>query len=189
MDEKILAAMKERYEVLPQEVQKAIMSSDYQNTLIELGKKHNLNIEQLGILERETTMVLFGVIKTSEYAGELTRELNIGGERTNKLVADVNEKVFLPIRESLKIMFEEDLPAQAGLPANQRSDLKNPQGPTLGSVIIRPQAPPPAIPPERKIELTPKLVEDKMTSAFKIPKTETDHTLGGGPDPYREAIE
>src|SRR3989344_4983600 len=183
MDEKILAAMKERYEVLPKEVQKAIMSSDYQNTLIELGKKHNLNIEQLGILERETTMVLFGVIKTSEYAGELTRELNIGGERTNKLVADVNEKVFLPIRESLKIMFEEDLPA------NQGSDLKNPQGPTLGSVIIRPKASPPAVPPERKIELTPKLVEDKMTTAFKIPKTETDHTLGGGPDPYREKIE
>lgn len=104
MDDNTTKIIKEKFDSLPESIQEAIMSSNYQDALIEVGKKHQLNVEQLGILERETTLVMMGLTPTKNFEAELTRELHVDEIKGRQMVKDINEKVFLHIRDLLKIM-------------------------------------------------------------------------------------
>lgn len=104
MDEKTAQMIKERFDALPKMIQEVILSTNYEETLLEIGKKYNLNVEQLGILERETTLVMMGLTPTKDFETELTRELNVDKIKGFQIVKDINEKVFLKIRELLKLM-------------------------------------------------------------------------------------
>jgi hypothetical protein len=104
MDEKTKKIIQERFNALPESIQEVILSSNYEETLIEIGKQYNLNVEQLGILERETTLVMMGLTPTKDFENELTRELGIDREKGFQITNDINEKIFLKIRELLKLM-------------------------------------------------------------------------------------
>ena len=103
-EENTTKIIKEKFDALPENIQEIILSSNYQDTLIKIGQQYNLNIEQMGILERETTMAMMGLTPLKDFETELTRELNIDKEKGSKIVADINEKVFLKIRDLLKLM-------------------------------------------------------------------------------------
>ncbi len=113
MDENTKKIIKERFDDLPKSIQEIILSSNYQETLIELGKKYQLNVEQLSVLEMETTLVMMGLTPTEKFEAELTRELNVDKLKGNQITQEVNEKIFLKIRELLKLMSEstEDKPS------------------------------------------------------------------------------
>lgn len=96
--------IKEKFEALPQSIQEIILSTHYEETLIEVGKQYQLNVEQMGILERETTLVMMGLTPTKDFETELTRELHIDKTKGAQIVKDINEKIFLKIRELLKLM-------------------------------------------------------------------------------------
>jgi len=104
MDEKTTKLIRERFDSLPKMVQEVILSSDYENSLIEIGKQFQLNVEQLGALEQETTMTMMGLIPLADFETELTREVNVDKEKGSRISKEVNEKVFLKIRELLKLM-------------------------------------------------------------------------------------
>ena len=105
MDENTKKIIKERFDSLPENIQELIMSSNYENTLIDIGKKYQLNVEQMGILERETTLVIMGLSPTKDFEIELTRELSVDKIKGNQIVAEINEKIFLAIRDLLKLMY------------------------------------------------------------------------------------
>ena len=104
MDDNTTKIIKERFNSLPQSIQEVILSSDYENTLLEIGKEYNLNVEQLGILERETTLVMMGLTNPDKFESELRHELNIDPQKVNQITKEINEKIFLRIRELLKLM-------------------------------------------------------------------------------------
>lgn len=104
MDDKTTRIIKEKFDALPESIQEVILSTNYEESLIEIGKKYNLNVGQLGILERETTLVMMGLTPTKDFEVELTRELNVDKMRGSQIVKDINEKVFLKIRDLLKLM-------------------------------------------------------------------------------------
>ncbi len=93
--------MAKRYALLPEEIQKAIMSTDYQQKLFNLAKTHKLTYEELGTLELETTMVLLGMTRPEEYRDELQLELKKNDLEIDALVKDVGDQVFSPIRGAL----------------------------------------------------------------------------------------
>jgi hypothetical protein len=102
-DKPQLKDLQEIYAALPQDLQEAIMSSQFQNTLIEIGRKYKLTIEQLGNLEMQTTNVLLGVTNPNNYQHELETELGVTDkEIIGKIVEEANEKIFKTIRGSLQ---------------------------------------------------------------------------------------
>src|SRR5680860_1673137 len=104
MDEKVQNIIVERFTSLPGRIQEVILSDFYQETLEEVGKQYQLNLEQLGILERETTLVMMGLTPVIEFEAELTRELNVNKQKVSQIIETVNEKIFSGVRDLLEIM-------------------------------------------------------------------------------------
>lgn len=91
----------ERFANLPKDVQDAIASSPYQNALLEIGKKNNLNMDKMGILDNITTKMMLGVVHPEEYSLKISSALGISKENGDMIATDVNEKILKNIRNSL----------------------------------------------------------------------------------------
>ena len=101
----VKAEMADRFALLPEELQKVIMGSNYQQQLFDIAKANKMTFEELGTLELETTMVLLGMTRPEEYRDELQVELKKNDTEIDSLVKDVNEKVFGPVRGALERVF------------------------------------------------------------------------------------
>ncbi len=104
MDENTKKTIKEKFDSLPESIQEIILSSDYQNTLVEIGKSNQLTIPQMGTLELETTLVMMGLTPTKNFEAELTKELGVNPMKGSQIVNEINTKIFLRIRDLLKLM-------------------------------------------------------------------------------------
>ncbi|MFA7315242.1 MAG: hypothetical protein WC059_00365 [Candidatus Paceibacterota bacterium] len=106
--EEIKKAIQERFENLQPEIQDAIMSSNYEKELYDISQKYKLNIEQMGQLELNTTLVMLGNTHPDEYVDELVTDLKIKKEDALAISNDVNERIMKNIREILKKNFEKE---------------------------------------------------------------------------------
>ena len=91
-----------RYTDLPEDVQKSLFSSTTSDAIFEVGKKHGLQIDKMGELADETGLVMLGMTKPSEYIRNLEKRLGVPALKAKEIADDINQKVFSPIRESLK---------------------------------------------------------------------------------------
>lgn len=107
--QEIIERLQELYKSIPESLQKAIMSSDYQRKLIDIARENKLNIEQLGTLELVTTFVMLGATSPNNYMSELQEKLGIGDKTVlEKIVDQVNTQIFAAIREELQEINELD---------------------------------------------------------------------------------
>lgn len=188
MDEKTTQAIKERFSALPKTIQDAILSSDYQNTLIEIGKKYGLTVEQLGILEQETTLVMMGLTSPNSYRSDLQSQMGAGvdSSKIGGIVDEVNNKVFFAIRELLKLMNLS--PEEVAKIEKEGEEEKVMQGAGV-EVTKVPTTSVPSTTPTREpnrndllkgIENPPKgsgltLAEQKLAGTFSMPTKETSY--------------
>ena len=106
-----------RYLDLPEDVQKALFSTKTSDAIFEVGKKHWLAIDKMGELSDETGLVMLGMTRPSEYIRNLEKRLGVEAIKAKEIAEDINQKVFSPIRESLKkIHGITPTPAPAGGP-------------------------------------------------------------------------
>lgn len=96
-----MLALKDKFNSLPEALQNAITSSDYQQKLINIQQKYKLTVEQLGILEQETSFVLLGITLARDYAGDLKEQLKIDDNTLSGIIADVNTEIFVKIKDIL----------------------------------------------------------------------------------------
>lgn len=111
--------------MLPREIKNVVGSTKLSEFLKSLIKKYNLHIDQAGILGDEINFTLLGFTKTTDFIRNLKTQLNLPDEKINAIAKDVNEKIFLPIRESLKKAGDVS-PAESGI-RNQESRKPQPQ--------------------------------------------------------------
>ena len=104
MDENTKKIIKERFDALPKDIQEVILSSGYEETLLSIGNQYKLTVEQLGKLELETTLVMMGLTPTQDFEKELTQELKVDNIKGNQITKEINDKIFLKIRDLLKLM-------------------------------------------------------------------------------------
>lgn len=104
MDETTIKMIKERFDALPKAIQEMILSTHYEETLIEIGKQYNLDVKQLGMLEQETTLTMMGLTPIKDFENELTSELNMEKIKVSQIVKNINEKIFSNIMTLLKLM-------------------------------------------------------------------------------------
>ncbi|MFZ2303215.1 MAG: hypothetical protein WAV98_00290, partial [Minisyncoccia bacterium] len=104
--EKIL---KEQLRKLPKEVRDFILSASWDTDADEIGSLYNLSEEEVALFKQEVTLVLAGLIHPDEFKDTLEGE----GLVTNRavleaIVANVEEKIFAPIRPALISFFEKE---------------------------------------------------------------------------------
>jgi len=93
----------QRFSKLPKDVQQAIAQSGWRENLYEISKKYKLNIEQMGILEKDTVKLITNEISPLNYENVLKTDIsNLDKENTASLVNEINEKIMLRIRKLLK---------------------------------------------------------------------------------------
>ena len=112
----IQAEVKVRFELLPPDVQKVVADSNYAKDLFDIAKANKLTYEQLETLQLETFMALLGMNKPDEYRSFLQSAFKKTDAEMDVLVSAINERVFDPIKESMKQVY-----------GQQDDDLNNPE--------------------------------------------------------------
>lgn len=90
------------YNTLPLDIREAIESSEIDEHLAEITKQFNLHIDQGGQLYSIVNAVMTGQIPPAQFIETTKTTLKLDTEQATKIAHAVNEKIFRPIRESLK---------------------------------------------------------------------------------------
>lgn len=109
--------IQERLEQLPTNVQEAILSAEFDQKIQFIGSSAKLHIDQLQRLSDLTMLVMLGFREMNDFKGLLQDQVGISAETAEKIANDVNQQVFLSIRESMKKFAEgQGTPASQAVP-------------------------------------------------------------------------
>lgn len=197
--------IKEQFKKLPKDIQDAILAVDLRDKLKMVSDKHKLLVDKAGVLENETMLVMLGLENHSAYPESIKKELGITSEQAQEITKDINEQIFLPIRESLKNIEKNNI---------EEAEKEEVETSREGSTVTAPDTPiPPIATPEKKEPPHPNLsdessggqvhssniFEDKLTKQVRTPKEHVrlDESTNKpqekkkpySVDPYREPIE
>ena len=94
--------IEEQVKKLPQEVKDALASENLHNSVVAIGQKHHLHVDQVGLLENEVVLVMMGLVNPVDLPGELVKELAIETTVADSIAGEVSNSIFMPIREAMK---------------------------------------------------------------------------------------
>jgi restriction endonuclease len=167
---------------LPSDVKDAMSSVDTVHVMADIQKKYNLHIDQAGELSTDAALLMVGAIKPQEFIGQIESQAHIPRETAKQIAAEVNEKIFRPVRESLmqihkmKEMAEETNPKADGATAIAPGEISEEQDIKNNAKNKEEETEP--VRTEGK-----NITENKLSEPFSMPKKTS------APDPYREAVE
>lgn len=116
MDDSVKKAIAEKFKEVPKVVQDAILSSNVEQHLRELAKKHKLHLDQWITLENEVMMALLGIQPLDELGKNISEEAEISAEAGEAIALDVSDIVFEPIRKKLEEELSQDAAQDAEAP-------------------------------------------------------------------------
>jgi hypothetical protein len=99
MNDNLRKTFEEQLTYLPAINQQALRSFDWATELIGIGKQYGLHIDQLDDLQIETMLVLVGVTSADDYPNELITRLAISPSEADKIIEQVNDRIFTPIHD------------------------------------------------------------------------------------------
>lgn len=99
MNEKLRQQFEEELVYLPEINQQALKSFDWATELLAIGKNYGLHIDELEDLQIETMLVMVGLVPPENYQNELITRLAISPTEANKIIEQVNERIFTPIHD------------------------------------------------------------------------------------------
>jgi hypothetical protein len=209
IQQKIEARMAE----LPEDVRNAINDDGLDEKIRVIGQKFNLHIDQIGALGDEVMLALLGFTPLAGFAGELAAQLSLDSVLAQTIVAEINNSIFLSIRESMQKFAEgrsipppvpdtkpaatmmPSAPAPSVAPAAPTPVAALPAviGPTT-QVIAKPATPPPLSPDMHAAEtiMSKTVVQIQPTTDPKQPTTDPKQPTTPPiykADPYREPVE
>lgn len=114
-----------KYHSLPEDIRAALESSDIDDAIEATGKAHSLHIDQTGVLYGLVNAVLTGQVQPSQFVSLLEKELAVTKDQAIGIAKEVNQKVFLPIRDSLKKIHgvDKEAPSRETAPLEKKKDV------------------------------------------------------------------
>src|SRR3989344_3661472 len=100
--------IKEKFDALPADIKAVIYSADMLGQIQKIVEKYKLHIDKLDILEAETADVMTGFSKPEDFVSNLSSALSVDRAQAENIAKDINEGLFLKIRESLKRLYSEE---------------------------------------------------------------------------------
>ena len=94
--------LKEEFQKMPEKLREALISVDKVKAFSEVREKYKIHVDQAGILAREIDLVLMGFVPTKDFTERLKEKIGADDEKARKIAKDVDEKIFIKIRENLK---------------------------------------------------------------------------------------
>ncbi|MDO8600784.1 MAG: hypothetical protein Q7R73_04270 [bacterium] len=91
-----------RYEALPDELKQAMSSIASAETIYGIGKKFGLNIEDTGNLASIIGYMILGMVPATRFVDSVKDVTGVNNEKAAEIAREVNQKIFLAIREKLK---------------------------------------------------------------------------------------
>ncbi len=101
--------LEEKMKSLPEEIQAALSSVEVSSAVKGVGDKHNLKIDQQGILFEQVTYVMLGLTSSKDFVSNLSKEAGIDHAESTKIAADINSEVFGKIRTLMQRMTAENI--------------------------------------------------------------------------------
>ena len=92
---------KDKFESLPEDFKQAIEESLYDETLINISKKHKLHIDQSANLEILLAKIVFDEIRPEEIIQKIENEVQISKTEALDLAKDIDEEIIKPIKVNL----------------------------------------------------------------------------------------
>lgn len=134
-------SFKQVMKTLPPPIRQYLQQGKHSNVANSLTTKYGLHIDQGGTLEREITLLLMGIESPDDFTQTLATEARLDQKIINGIVQDVNEQIFMPLREEMrKGAATSASPAPQPRPSIQHPPLQRPPVAQIGGVP-RPPAP------------------------------------------------
>lgn len=92
----------QRYDSLPDDLKQSLMGVGTAGELYKIGKNANLGVEKIGRLAEEVGLIILGLTPSQNFISDLKQKLEVTEEKAGEIASEVNARIFLPIRESLK---------------------------------------------------------------------------------------
>ena len=179
----------QKYLELPEDLKEAMIEVRTAETIYDIGQKNNLHVDQIGELADEVGLAMLGLTKSEDFLTHIKNRLQIDQTTAEQITREVNEQIFLPIRESLQKLHS----------ANEANEAIEAQEASSGGVQTFPTTQVEAsaetegeLPDKDKLlneienpdkSESDKVFEKKLGQLFRIPREEVDL------DPYNEKPE
>ena len=174
---------------LPEDARAAIDAVDWRGAIMQIRNKEGYDFVQLGELETETELLLCGLANPEDYPRQIEKGMGISHEAAQKLVSEMNEKVFKKIKEEMiKVAEGRKTPSASPLSGGAKSPalLSEGQGEGSNKLESREEILSKIEQPE-KAEPHPLLAE-KLSKPMQIPSSKTIHSLDNLTKPSVPAI-
>lgn len=111
-----------RYDNLPTDLRRTMVSATSTEIIQEIARKNELNDEKTGLLAEETGYVLLGFINHGAVPDDLIGLLEVNKTQANEIAAELDQKIFLPVKDMLIKTHGEDFWGAEPLTDNQPFD-------------------------------------------------------------------
>jgi hypothetical protein len=95
---------------LPQAIIDGVLSYDTTLKVEEIGAKHKLQIDQIGILVDIIQDIGYGILASKDFLETLKTEIELPQEELLLLASDINEQIFKPVRAEMLKTFKDEAP-------------------------------------------------------------------------------
>lgn len=109
-------SIKEVMHTLPPPIRHYLSEGNCSLVAKNLMKKYNLHIDQGGVLERETILLLMGIENPTEFATSLKNEAAISADVIGNIMNDINEQIFLPLQNEMRNAKTQTFSSPASVP-------------------------------------------------------------------------
>ncbi|MDD2935440.1 MAG: hypothetical protein PHX25_03120 [Candidatus Pacebacteria bacterium] len=96
-----------RMNSLPADIREAMSKVDTTTAILNVGKKNGLHVDQMGELLYCVGLVMLGLEHSQRFADIIIEKAGISPEQAEVITADINNEVFLKLRESIKKIHEQ----------------------------------------------------------------------------------
>ncbi len=95
-------SLKEVMQTLPVPIRQYLSSGQYSIVAQRLMQKYGLRIDQAGVLERQTMLLLMGINTPEEFSQALRTDAQLTEGVVNGVIGDVNQLIFVPLQAQMR---------------------------------------------------------------------------------------
>jgi hypothetical protein len=193
----------DKFQQLSPQLQKAITSADFSTNLRAIANRYKLHFDQIGALETETMLVLLGVEDPDNFLKNIQTQAGLTRSMAETMAVEINRVIFSPIRQYMiqntdrfKVPNEPQNPEpKSQLSLSKEDILSEIESPNFDhtAIFAKPQPDydghgleqplgtdmpgedPLDLPWDHQpVNISSKLLEDKLTEVVKLPKEHID---------------
>lgn len=101
MTEYPIEELNKKYEALPGAIKDVLNSVDVSASIMDIGNKNGLHIDQIGELANVASLALLGAVDSADLVSQVGKKLSIDDDAAKRIVADINNKIFKNIKNIL----------------------------------------------------------------------------------------